>query len=185
MPDSAVLLMDLQTDFLSQEGRMPVDAPDAGRVIDNANAILDGKLLRGSLPILVVNQFPRSARVGNFFRRYAAVAASPGAELDGRIRLTAGTPLIAKSVPSAFSNPELDALLRAHGVTKLYIFGVFAEGCVRSTALDALRRGYAVTVPVDAIGSSASWKRRFAVWALRRAGAVLVPTLPAPDHAAA
>lgn len=53
-----------------------------------------------------------------------------------------------------------------------------AEGAkMPVAALDARRRGYAVTVPVDAIGTNASWKRAFALWSMRRAGVALVPTL--------
>ena len=60
MPKSAVLLMDLQVDFLAVSGaRMPVAPADAKRVIETANAVLDGNALSGALPILIVNHFPR------------------------------------------------------------------------------------------------------------------------------
>ena len=178
MPGSAVLLMDLQTDFLAAEGaKMPVAASDAERILATANKVFSGALLDSALRVVVVNRFPRSARIANFFRHYAALAGTAGAELDPRLRPNGVAKIIAKAAPSAFSNPELDALLKAAAVARIYIFGVFAEGCVRSTALDALRRGYAVTVPVDAIGTNAGWKRAFALWSMRRAGVALVPTL--------
>ncbi|MBE0614567.1 MAG: cysteine hydrolase [Burkholderiales bacterium] len=176
---SAVLLMDLQTDFLAPEGaKMPVAANDAECIVATANQVFGGTLLDSALRVVVVNRFPRSARIANFFRRHAAVDGSTGAELDRRLQPKGVAKIIAKAAPSAFSNPELDALLKSAYVAHIYIFGVFAEGCVRSTALDALRRGYAVTVPVDAIGTNADWKRAFALWSMRRAGVALVPTLP-------
>ena len=79
--------------------------------------------------------------------------------------------MISKSSPSAFSNPELHRYLQAHGVNELYIVGVFAEGCVRATVSDARRRGYKVNVIADAVASSGPWKKRFGLWAMRRAGA--------------
>lgn len=177
MTRSATLLIDLQSDFLAPDGRMPVDQIDATRIIATANAILAGRVLPGVLPILVVNQFPKSDRIGNFFRHHAAVAGSSGAQLDRRIRPPGGAVVIEKASPSAFTNPRLDELLRQHAVKDLTILGVFAEGCVRSTAVDALRHGYHVTVPADAIGSNANIKRRFAIWAMRRAGVSVVPSI--------
>ena len=177
MTHSALLLMDLQTDFLAPDGRMPVDQADVVRIVATANAVLAGRVLSDALAIMVLNQFPKSHRIGNFFRHGAAVAGSSGAQLDPRIQDRMGTVVIAKASPSAFSNPQLDQLLRAHQVQQLAVFGVFAEGCVRATAIDALRHGYKVTVPADAIGSNANFKRRLAVWAMRRAGVLLVPTL--------
>lgn len=175
---TAVLLMDLQTDFLGGEGaRMPVDAAGAAEVIKTANAILAGEVLPSSLPIIIVNQFPCSDSIGNFFRRHAAVIGTPGAELDGRIEGAADIKTFAKSKPSAFSNPELEVFLKADNVTELYVMGVFAEGCVRSTVVDARKLGYNVVVPIDAVATNASWKKRFGLWAMKRAGATLVPSL--------
>jgi nicotinamidase-related amidase len=177
-------MIDLQVDFLAADGRLPVDRDDAQQAIATANAVVDGRTLRGATPVFIVNQFPASARIGNFFRHGAAIAGTPGAALDGRVRRPVEARVMAKSAPSAFTNPELDRWLKAGGVRELYMFGVYAEGCVRATALDARERGYEVTVPVDALGSNAAWKRRYAQWALRRAGVHLVPTLRAPPFAA-
>jgi nicotinamidase-related amidase len=177
---SAVLLMDLQHDFLGADGsRMPVDAEGADVIIRTANAILGKEVLAQVIPILIVNQFPKSARIANIFRKGAAVTGSPGANLDSRIRNVGQTTIIAKESSSAFSNPELDRYLQAEGIGDLYVMGVFAEGCVRSTVLDAMRRGYSVRVIADSVASNASWKKRFALWAMKRAGAGIMPSIHA------
>lgn len=178
MTRNAVLLMDLQHDFLGAEGsRMPVESAGAAAVVCTANAVLNKEVLSHSLPILVVNQFPVTDRLGNFFRRGAAVVGTRGASLDARILCYEDVKVIAKEKPSAFSNPELDTFLRTNGITDLYVIGVFAEGCVRSTVLDARRRGYGVHVVADAVASNASWKKRFALWAMKRAGADIIPSV--------
>lgn len=170
---AAVLLIDLQRDFLGSPGaaRLPVGEAGAAAVLAAANAILAGRRLPGALPVLIVTAFPRSARFANFFRHQAALAGSAGAGLDPRLELPAGVRVLTKTVADAFSNPELEALLRGRGVTELYVLGVFAEGCVRATVLGARRRGYAVTVLAGAVASNARWKQRLALWSMRRAGA--------------
>lgn len=172
MPQAAVLLMDLQRDFLdTQRGRMPVDRPGAEAVLLAANEVMSRRVLPDALPVLIVNQFPKSDRMGNFFRKGAAVAGSAGAEIDDRVQGAKDAKAFAKGSPSAFSNPQLDNFLQANHVHTLYVLGVFAEGCVRSTVLDALKRGYRVVVDEDAVASNATWKKRFALWSMKRAGA--------------
>lgn len=118
MARSAILLMDLQHDFLGAEGcRMPVEPGSVAPLIDTANAILDKAMLKDMLPILVVNRFPASDRIGNFFRRGAAVSGTRGAELDARIRSSSQVKVIDKASASAFTNPELDRYLRAENIT--------------------------------------------------------------------
>ena len=182
MPKSAVLLMDLQRDFLDRAaGRMPVDESGAQAVLRVANDVLAKRSLADALFILVLNQFPAGSRVANFFRHGAAVAGSAGAELDGRLERSGSEKVITKASPSAFSNPELEPFLRANGVKDLYVLGVFAEGCVRRTAVDAVKRGYRVHVIADAVASNAAWKKAFALWAMARAGADILPSVVSPD----
>lgn len=41
---------------------------------------------------------------------------------------------------------ELDSILKFHGIRDLLIFGLATDYCVKATAIDALERGYQVTV---------------------------------------
>jgi len=178
----ATLLMDLQVDFLAARDenpppRLPVDAAGAARVIATANAVLSGRAGGPTLPLLVLNQYPKDDTLGNLMRRHAAIRGSMGARLDPRIQASPRVPMFAKSAASAFSNPELDAWLKPLRIRRLQILGVFAEGCVLATALDAVQRGYEVVIPVDAIASNSRLKKWFALWSLKRSGVTLVPSL--------
>ena len=162
---------------------MPVDGPGAEAVLRLANAVLSKRVLAEALPILVLNQFPATARIANFFRKGAAVAGSIGAELDARLQSSSSAKVIVKGSPSAFSNPELEQYLRAHDVQDLYVLGVFAEACVRSTVVKAVKLGYIVHVIANGVATNAAWKKRFALWAMKRAGARIVPSLLAARQA--
>ncbi|MBV8656422.1 MAG: cysteine hydrolase [Burkholderiales bacterium] len=168
---TAVLLLDLQVDFLdSKQGRMPVGERDAARIIAIAAALLSGSALEGALPVLVVNAFPQSQHVANFFRNHAALAGSAGAELDPRIRVPDGVRIFAKSEANAFSNPDLHTFLQSKSINRVCVVGVYAEGCVRATALGAKALGYAVSVPLDAIATNGRWKMWIAKRAMRAHG---------------
>jgi len=172
---SAVFLLDLQRDFLAATGaRLPVSAKGVKAVLSIANEILNGNKLRGSLPIIIVNEFPRSAILRNVFRRHAAIAGSKGAELDPRLADSSHVNKFAKGSNSAFSNPELEKYLRSEGIAHLYVLGVMAEGCVRATVLDARKRAYRVTVIANAVASSSDWRVSVALWSMKRAGAEIV-----------
>ena len=168
----AVLLIDLQRDFLdSRAGRLPVAEEGAQSVLYAANEILAKRALPEAFLVLVLNQFPATARLVNFFRRGAAIAGSRGAEPDPRLEHLGNATVVVKSKPSAFSNPKLQEILSARGVRDLWVLGVFAEGCVRATVLEAIRLGYSVRVLESAVSSNATWKKRIALWVMERAGA--------------
>jgi nicotinamidase/pyrazinamidase len=177
---TAVLLLDLQIDFLDAEhGKMPVPAADALRVIEAANTVLAGRSLPDALHVLVVNEFPAAAGPGNFLRRGAAIAGSTGARLDPRLRVPPSVPVFPKGRSSAFSNKDLEPYLQSQGVGELWIVGVMSEACVRATALAARKLGFKVAVAEAGIATNAAWKASFARWALRRGGVTIVPALPA------
>ena len=178
--------MDLQRDFLDCDlGRMPVDAPGAQAVLRVANDVLAKRSLADAVPVLVLNQFPASARIANFFRKGAAITGSAGAEPDARLQRSGSEKVFTKARPSAFSNPQLQAWLSANDIKDVYVLGVFAEGCVRATAVEAVRRGYRVHVIADAVASNAAWKKTFALWAMERAGAEILSTVAFSGAAAA
>lgn len=54
--------------------------------------------------------------------------------------------VITKNSYDAFSNPELDKILKQKGIRDLIITGVFGEGCVNATINGAFSKGYNVTM---------------------------------------
>lgn len=89
--------------------------------------------------------------------------------------------MLIKARSSAFSNLELEQFLRAERIGELYVLGVFAEGCVRATVLDARHRGHGVQVIADAVATNVAWKKAFALWAMRSAGAKMIPSPSVPQ----
>jgi nicotinamidase-related amidase len=55
----------------------------------------------------------------------------------------------------------------------MVVLGVRAEGCVRATVKGAISRGFAVVVVSDAIASSHNLFRRFRIWSIKNAGAII------------
>jgi nicotinamidase-related amidase len=64
-----------------------------------------------------------------------------------------GAPTFTKGRSDSFSNPALDAHLRALQVDELLIVGLDAAYCVKATTRGALNRGYKVTVVSDGVAT--------------------------------
>lgn len=68
-----------------------------------------------------------------------------GAKLDKRLEVFSDH-IITKTKNDAFTNPELDQILRELEVSELYLTGLDAAECVQSTLQAALNRGYKISV---------------------------------------
>jgi nicotinamidase-related amidase len=169
---SALLVLDLQRDFLEDTGRMPVARDQVGPLLSAANALIDAAPAREMHLAYVLNVFPRSAFVSNFFRRGAAVAGTRGAELDPRVHVAGGV-RFSKAGGDAFTNPALDAWLREQGVRELVVVGVFAPHCVRATVRGALERAYSVTVVSDGVAAGSERSRANAIAKVQHEGALV------------
>src|SRR5579864_8527350 len=119
MPDAALLVLDLQRDFLEDDGRMRIARAQVEPLLAATNATIDAAAASGVPVIYIVNRYPRSHRLLNFFRGGAAVEGTRGAELDPRVHVAPGAAVVAKWSNDAFSNPELGALLEQRGVKRL------------------------------------------------------------------
>jgi nicotinamidase-related amidase len=71
----------------------------------------------------------------------------PGLEpLDGEV-------VVKKYRSSGFWGTNLDLVLRSNGIKSVVICGATTEGCVESTARDAMFNDYYVVIATDAVGS--------------------------------
>jgi nicotinamidase-related amidase len=174
MTDTALLVLDLQRDFLENTGRMPIARAQVEPLIAAANAAVDAATARGEPIVYVVNAFPRSQWIPNLFRRGAAVAGTPGAALDPRVHIAPGAATIPKEHSDAFTNPALDALLRERGIRRVVVLGVFAGACVRATVRGAIGRGYRASIVSEAIGAASDAARDRSIRRMVADGAEIV-----------
>ena len=81
------------------------------------------------------------------------VRGEPGHAIIPELQPLPGEPIIDKPGKGAFHSTDLDATLRAKGVTQLVVTGVTTEVCVQATVREANDRGYDCLVLSDCTAS--------------------------------
>lgn len=172
-PATALVVVDLQDDFTLPTGSLAV--PGGQEVVPVVNAEVEAAVAAGALVVYTQDWHPE--RTPHFETDGGpwpvhCVAGTPGARLvedlrlvgrpgdrDGEpVRIRKGTG--AEDGYSGFSGTDLadgstvgtglrEVLDRA-GVDALVVVGLAGDYCVRATAIDGARAGYAVTVPLAA-----------------------------------
>lgn len=169
-PRTALVLIDFQSDYLHPGGRMAVAQNQVDPMLNAANAMIEAARKNAINVIYVRDEFSRFEFIRNMLRNDAALRYEAGSALDPRLDGTAGV-YFNKERGNAFSNSEFVSHLEALNLGNLVIAGVYAGGSVAATALDAMRRGYKVTVISDAIAGSNDEARDKALAELKGAGA--------------
>ena len=127
-PNTALIVVDLQKGLVG----LPVVHPIEG-VVAKARALADAFRAR-SLPVVLVN----------------VIGGAPGRTEQPRppVSRPAG---VTKQTWGAFASTDLDAQLKARGVTQVVIAGVATGTGVESTARQAYELGFNVTLAIDAM----------------------------------
>lgn len=180
---AALLLLDLQRDFLAGDGRMPVAQGQVAGLLCAVNRLAESSREIGWPVIRIRNEFSPWDFPANLFRRNAAIRGRPGAEDDPRV-VVAADHRFCKSRADAFSNPQMEAFLRSAKADTVVIAGVFAEGCVSATAKGARRAGFRPVVVADAVAGANDRKVETALERLRRTGISVVTACSVMDESA-
>lgn len=112
------------------------------------------------LPLFTTEQYPQGL----------------GSTLPELVKYLDPARLWAKTSFSCFGVDAFADALSACGRPHVAIFGIETHVCVQSTALDALAKGYQVTLLADAVDSRADANRQLSLQLLRDAGAVVTST---------
>lgn len=184
-PSDALLVIDVQNDFL----------PGGALAVPQGDAILPviRDLLRLPFGLIVTSQDWHPPHHVSFQTATPAgpwpphcVAHTHGAALAAELKLPTGTRAIFKGTQaeqdsySAFGGSDaqgtpLAALLRQHGITRVFVCGLALDYCVRASALDARKAGLQTVVLTDACrGIAADLMPVLAE--LRAAGVVCCPS---------
>jgi nicotinamidase-related amidase len=182
-PRTALVLVDLQKGTI---GSTPMAHPTED-VIGHA-AELAAAFRQLGLPVVLVNHAGNPA--GR--TRYGQGGSDWPPELTELVPGLGRDPSdlrVTKHSWGAFATTDLDARLRALGVTQVVIAGVATSYGIESTARDAYDRGYHVTIAADAItdptpeGHRHSLERVFPALGQTVTTAEIIALLPAPEDA--
>lgn len=146
----ALIIVDFQNDF-TPGGALAV--PDGDEIADKINALAAS----GDYDLVVATRDWHPADHSSFAAQGGpwpvhCVAGTHGAQLHPALDRTRIDVTVDKGQAvdtngySGFEGTDLDALLRERGITQVTVVGLATDYCVKNTALDALRSGFAVTV---------------------------------------
>ncbi len=159
---TAVLVIDMQTDFCDPAGAVAARGRDmtAVRAIIPPLADFVTRARDAGVHVVHVQTIRRdediSPALSNLWRRTgvtrpACAAGTPGIEIVPELTPAPDDMVVTKTRYSAFVGTDLDARLRALGVTTLVVTGVATNVCVESTWRHGFMLDYFVVVPVELV----------------------------------
>lgn len=143
MSNRALIVIDVQNDY--DGGNLPVAFPEVGSSLANIGMAMDAACA-AAIPVVVVQ---------NILAPDAPFMAegSHGAALHKDVASRPRDHYIAKRLPSAFANTDLEQWLRRHAIDTVTVAGYMTHNCNLSTMLHAFHSGFAVEYLSDASGS--------------------------------
>jgi nicotinamidase-related amidase len=170
---TALLIVDMQRDFCCAGGsfdRLGVDLSMYPPVIDRIGGLLEGARQSGALPVFIqmtvlpnrASESPAQIRFnlrlhdghhGQSEPLAYTLDGSEGQRFVPGLEPQDGELVVKKYRSSAFWGTNLALLLRSNGIKSVVVSGCTTEGCVESTARDAMFSDYYVVLATDAVAS--------------------------------
>jgi nicotinamidase-related amidase len=179
---TALLMIDLQVDFLSDQGyfaRKGYDPAPLRAILPTVKSVADAARRAGCL-IVFTRQGYRTDRADmspyERWRRRRSGLDSPsdpdsqvllrghaGFEIVPELPVQAGDVIVDKTANGAFCYTDLDHVLRWRGITHLLFTGCTTDVCVHSTIREASDRNYQCLLIEDACASGDAYAHAAAV----------------------
>ena len=177
-PDStALLVIDMQIDFLSPDGylaKMGYDLSPLRAILPAVNRVINAARAAGCL-IVHTRQGCRAdladkVRLGRRSRKRtgrkdteALVRGSRGFQIVPEIKVQSSDIIVDKTANGAFTYTELEPVLRTQGITHLLFTGCTTDVCVHSTLREATDRYFSCLLIEDACASGDAYAHAAAV----------------------
>lgn len=139
MPDTALVLIDVQQEYFAPNG--PLRLPDGPAVLDRLSGLLDDARERGLAVVHVRHAEAPGAEVFD--------PEGPNVAIMAAVAPANGEPVVEKHLPGAFHGTALQATLDSAGVQRVIIGGFMTHMCCDTTAREAAHRGFDVVFLTD------------------------------------
>ncbi|HQT68029.1 MAG: hydrolase [Rhodospirillales bacterium 20-60-12] len=156
-PDTALIIVDLQEGIVG----LPVIHP-IGAIIGHARALADAFRARGLAVVLVNVAGAAPGRTEQKPRQMNALPAG-WTDLIAALNRQPDDIVVTKRSWGAFANTDLEARLKARGVTQVVIAGVATGTGVEATARQAYELGFNVTLAIDAMTDMRSEAHEYSI----------------------
>ena len=143
-PKTALIVVDLQKGIINLPCVHPIAA-----VIERNRALLDA-FRRRALPVVLVNVTGGAPGRTEQPRRHSTFPEG-FADLIPELDRQPTDIVVTKRTWGAFANTDLEAQLKANGVTQVVVSGVATGTGVEATARQAYEQGFNVTLVIDAM----------------------------------
>jgi nicotinamidase-related amidase len=147
--NSALIVLDMQKDLCEAPARRSQVQQTLGAIRKAIDAFDAGEYPVYYICLELPEDDPQFKRFGDVY----CVSGTKGAEIIEELLPLRGAK-IKKRKHSAFFETDLDARLKAAGVTDVYLIGLQTQICVMTTAADASFRGYRTVVIRDCVIST-------------------------------
>jgi nicotinamidase-related amidase len=145
MPDTALLVIDIQNDYFPG-GAMELEGADAAGA---KAAAAVAKFRKDGKPVIHVRHL--SVRPGSTF----FLPGTKGAEIHEAVKPLGGETVIEKNFPNSFRGTKLEQTLKDSGVKNLVVAGMMTHMCVDASVRHAADLGYKITLLADACATRA------------------------------
>lgn len=174
---TALMIIDLQHDFLSPEGyfaRMGYDPAPLRAILPNVNRLLAAARAAGCAVIhtrqgyradladMTPYEKARRRRAG-LEGTDVLLRSSPGFQIVAEVDVAESDVIIDKTCNGAFTYTDLEAVLRAQGITHLLMTGCTTDVCVHTTLREACDRNFECLTIEDACASGDAYAHQAAL----------------------
>jgi len=174
---TALMVIDLQVDFLSEQGyfaKMGYDPAPLRAIIPNVNKVIDAARKAGCMIIHTRQGYRGDLADMSPYEKWrrkrsglegtsVLLRSSPGFETAPEINVATTDTIVDKTCNGSFTYTDLEHILRSQGITHLLFSGCTTDVCVHTTLREACDRNFQCLTIEDACASGEQWAHDAAI----------------------
>ena len=150
--NKALIIIDMQNDFVTEKGKLPVS--NAMKIVGTINR-LRNSAHKNNIPVIYTTDWHKKDDIEFKDWPEHCIENSYGAEVIFELQPKEGDYIISKNKFSAFSNNRMLSLLKELKIDEVYVTGVATEYCVGAFLFDStdfITNNYLVVDAIKGVG---------------------------------